>query len=83
MPKRLTNLPRKGIYHYSTTNFNGTYNHYTSPVTIVAETDKSYKIQLSQPIMGWRRGDTTWVRKHKVEVEREQPDVSEMWYTNM
>lgn len=71
--------PKQGTYYFSVPNFDGTFSRYSTPVEVIAETEKSYQIVLKFPILGHCVGDKIWAVKKNVRVEKEI-DVSEFWY---
>lgn len=72
--------PKQGTYYFSVPNFDGTFRRYSTPVEVIAETEKSYQIVLKFPILGHCVGDKIWAVKKNVRVEKEI-DVNEFWYS--
>lgn len=57
----------KAVYRYKTTDFQGGYIVHETPVEIIGETDKSYKVRfLSYSARGHRPNDVTFVGKKAV-----------------
>ena len=73
------NTPKQGTYYFSIPIFYGVFKRYSTPVEVIAETEKSYQIVLKFPILGHCVGDKIWALKKNVRVEKEI-DVSEFWY---
>lgn len=76
--------PKKGTYYFKVSNFNGTFKQFYTSVEVLAETEKSYQIQLSVSIPKRHAGDKIWVHKRNVDIEKEikQIDVTDLWYNN-
>lgn len=72
------NTPKQGIYYFSIPIFYGVFKRYSTPVEVIAKTDKSYQIVLKFPICGHHIGDKIWVKKSKVNIKE---DVNEFWYS--
>ncbi len=78
--------PLQATYRYRTRNFNGTYNLFHVPVRIVAETLKSYTVELARPMDGLPKGHRMTVRKHNVIVPHNsapaysRPDYTDAWW---
>lgn len=73
------NTPKQGTYYFSIPIFYGMFKRYSTPVEVIAETEKSYQIVLKFPILGHCVGDKIWALRKNVRVEKEI-DVSEFWY---
>ena len=72
--------PKQGTYYFSVPNFDGTFSRYSTPVEVIAETNKSYRVILKYPILGHCVGDKIWALRKNVRVEKEI-DVNEFWYS--
>ena len=59
------------------------FKRYSTPVEVIAETEKSYQIVLKFPILGHCVGDKIWAIKKNVRLEKEEKeiDVNEFWYS--
>ena len=76
--------PKQGTYYFRVPNFDGTFKRYSTPVEVIAETNKSYRVILKHPIRGHLVGDKIWVIKKNVyieEVVKKEIDVNEFWYS--
>ena len=75
--------PKQGTYYFSVPNFDGTFRRYSTPVEVIAETNKSYRAILKHPIRGHLVGDKIWVIKKNVHIEEvvKEIDVNEFWYS--
>ena len=71
--------PKQGTYYFSVPNFDGTFSRYSTPVEVIAETNKSYRVILKYPIRGHLVGDKIWALRKNVKIEKEI-DVNEFWY---
>lgn len=71
--------PKQGTYYFSVPNFDGTFSRYFTPVEVIAETNKSYRVILKYPIRGHLVGDKIWALRKNVKIEKEI-DVNEFWY---
>ena len=72
--------PKQGTYYFSVPNFDGTFSRYSTPVEVIAETNKSYRVILKYPIRGHLVGDKIWALRKNVKIEKEI-DVNEFWYS--
>lgn len=68
-----------GTYYFSIPNYNGTFTRQYVAVSIVAQTDKSYKIVLKCPIRNHCVGDELWVAKKNVRIDN-NVETGEYWY---
>ena len=78
------NTPKQGTYYFSIPIFYGVFKRYSTPVEVIAETEKSYQIVLKYPIRGHLVGDKIWVIKKNVHIEevvKKEIDVNEFWYS--
>ena len=76
--------PKQGTYYFSVPNFDGTFKRYSTPVEVIAETNKSYRVILKYPIRRHLVGDKIWVIKKNVHIEevvKKEIDVNEFWYS--
>ena len=76
--------PKQGTYYFSVPNFDGTFSRYSTPVEVIAETNKSYRVILKYPIRRHLVGDEIWVIKKNVHIEevvKKENDVNEFWYS--
>ena len=71
--------PKQGTYYFRVPNFDGTFRRYSTPVEVIAETNKSYRVILKYPIRGHLVGDKIWALRKNVKIEKEI-DVNEFWY---
>lgn len=82
--------PVRGTYYFETCNFDGTFNHWCTPVDVLGGTDKSYYIRLIYPVRKNNAGDVIRVLKKKVVladlVQNTAPepklDTSDYWFNN-
>lgn len=75
------NNPRNGTYYFKVSNFDGTFTRYSTKVTVVGETDKSYQIILQELIRTHFIGDKIWVAKKNIRID--DIDVSGFWYNEI
>lgn len=82
MKARVTNFGEylPATYKFSTTNFNGTFNYFRTPVLVLGETEKRYLIRLKEPIRDHFVGDEILVGKKSIEFPPKEVDTSEFWY---
>lgn len=76
--------PKQGTYYFSVPIFYGVFKRYSTPVEVIAETNKSYRVILKYPIRGHLVGDKIWVIKKNVHIEevvKKEIDVNEFWYS--
>ena len=80
--KQMYENPFGATYLFETTNYDGTFTRWNTSVSVLGETDKSYLIQLKEPIRQHFAGDKLWVLKKKVRVPKAPLDTSHYWFNN-
>ena len=80
--KTIYETPCEATYLYETTNFDGTFNHWSTKVSVLGETVKSYFIKLREPVRGHLVGDVICVMKKKVRFPKAPVDPTQYWFNN-
>ena len=71
-----------GTYYFSIPNYDGTFVRCSVAVSVVAQTDKSYRIVLRYPIRNHCAGDKLWVAKKNVRIDKPKSviETENYWY---
>lgn len=87
--KTIYETPCEATYLYETTNYDGTFNYWTTKVSVLGETAKSYFIKLCEPVPRHMAGDIICVMKKKVRFSKKTAyfskktvDLTQYWFNN-
>ena len=67
--KRVYDVPLKATYKYEVMTIDRRIETYSTRVTVIAETDKSFQVMLHEPIRMHFVGDVLWVMRKNISVD--------------
>lgn len=74
-----------GTYTYTIKEYDGRLSSYKTKITVIGESEKSYKIRLHMPIRNHCVGDIIIVQKKNVRLDTPNPnkqDMTEAWWND-